>query len=292
MRIYGTIRDSKNRNPVKGVNIKLSIEGTQIASVTSDEQGQYEYESKEEYLGQTLDFTIEKEGFGRNNISYEIDKSEIKSDFLMDEHEITIKGKICDEKDSPLNNVSINFTIGNSTKDLVSGKDGSFSFTIGQQFLDQNIKYETNKEGFKTKNGKLKLTEELQSINLSKETSSGTDKQNWIRIAAVGIVLTAIAIIIFALPVDPPKLSIEPDPIVLEFNPDSGPQLFKISNDGGGTLEWEVKADKDWITVTPANETESGTVIVSIDSTGISPGTYTGHITVISNGGTDTIARE
>jgi hypothetical protein len=32
MRIYGTFRDSKNREPVKQANIKLSIEGTEIAS--------------------------------------------------------------------------------------------------------------------------------------------------------------------------------------------------------------------------------------------------------------------
>ena len=31
MRIYGTFRDSKNREPVKQANIKLSIEGTEIA---------------------------------------------------------------------------------------------------------------------------------------------------------------------------------------------------------------------------------------------------------------------
>ncbi len=51
MRIYGTFRDSKNREPVKQANIKLSIEGTEIASVSSDEQGRYEYTTEEEYIG-------------------------------------------------------------------------------------------------------------------------------------------------------------------------------------------------------------------------------------------------
>jgi hypothetical protein len=58
MRIYGTIRDSKNPEPVKQATIKLSIEGAQIAFVSSDEQGRYEYAVEEEYTGQILDFLI------------------------------------------------------------------------------------------------------------------------------------------------------------------------------------------------------------------------------------------
>ncbi|MBC2697016.1 MAG: hypothetical protein HF976_15220 [ANME-2 cluster archaeon] len=290
-RIFGTIRNSKNRDPVKDASITLSIEGTQIASISSNEQGEYEYTADEDYIGQTLDFVIKKEGFIRKDISHEIDKFEIKSDFLMDEIEIKIKGKICDETDNPLGNASISFSIGGSTIDLVSDKDGSFSFTIGQQFLNQTIGYEANKEGFKIKSGKLKLIEDLRCINLSKPIPEPIpepipDPNRWIKIAAIGITLAAIAIILILIIT--PELSTNPDPIDFDFVPGTGAQTFSIWNDGYRTLEWDVSSDQDWIIVSPDSGTESGTVSVSVNSGGMDLGLHTGIITVESNGGTKT----
>ena len=80
MKIFGTIRNSKNQDPVKGANIRFSIEGTEITSVISNEHGEYEYIAEQDYIGQTLDFTIQKDGFERKDISYEIDKDEIDFD--------------------------------------------------------------------------------------------------------------------------------------------------------------------------------------------------------------------
>jgi len=76
----------------------------QIASITTNEQGEYEYATEEDYLEQTLDFVIQKEGFERKNISYEIDKAEIKSDILIDEIEILsfLKKLIVIAKEKPI----------------------------------------------------------------------------------------------------------------------------------------------------------------------------------------------
>ena len=76
----------------------------QIASITTDEQGEYEYATEEDYLEQTLDIIIQKEGFERKNISYEIDKAEIKSDILIDEIEILsfLKKLIVIAKEKPI----------------------------------------------------------------------------------------------------------------------------------------------------------------------------------------------
>jgi len=287
MRIYGTIRNSKNREPVKQATIKLSIEGTQIAFVSSDEHGRYEYAAEEEYIGQTLDFVIQKEGFIRKDISHEIDESEIKSDILLDEFKIKIQGKICDETNSPLDNATINFRIGNSTINLVSDKDGSFSFTVGQQFLNQTIGYEVSKEGFNIKSGKMKLLENLRCINLSKTITSVPDKSIWIKVVAVGIILTGVAIALFALPNDP-ELSIDPDPINFNFRHDTQAQTFSIWNEGGGTLDWEVRSDQDWIIVSPNSGTNSGTIVVSVNSAGMSPDNHMGSIILTSNVGTKT----
>ena len=167
-RIFGTIRNSVNRDPVQEVSIKLNIEGTQIAAITSNKQGEYEYIAEQDYTGQTLYFTIKKDNYIQKNIVYEIDRPTIKSVILLDETKIKIKGKICDETDSPLDDASISFSIGNSTINLNSDKDGSFSFTIGQQLLNQTIGYEVSRKGFKIKSGKLTLIEDLKCINLIK----------------------------------------------------------------------------------------------------------------------------
>ena len=298
-RIFGTIRNSKKGDPVKDASITFSIEGTQIAAITSDEMGRYEYTAEEDYTGQTLDYVIQKEGFIRQDISHEIDRFEIESDFLMDEIEIKIKGKICDETDSPLDNASVSFSIGGSTIDLNSDKDGSFSFTIGQQFLNQTIGYEASKEGFKIKRGKLTLIEDLKCINLTKDIliDNGSNKINWIKVAAIGITLAGIAIILLLIILvdKPPELSTDPDPMDFDFVPGTSAQTFSIWNDGDGTLEWDVHSDRDWIIVSPdtgivstITGTEFNTVSVSVNSAGMDPGRHTGSITVESNGGIET----
>jgi len=286
-RIFGTIRNSKKRDPVKDASITLSIEGTQIAAITSDEMGGYEYTADEDYTGQTLDFIIKKEGFIKKNISSEIDRLEIKSDILMNEIEIKIKGKIYDETNNPLSNAIINFTIAKSTIDLVSDKEGNFSFNIGKQFLDQSIGYKVSKKGFEEKGGKMKLIEELQDIHLSEDTSPEPDKP-WIKIVVASIVLislSVLAIYIFALP-SAPELSMDPGPVIFHFKPTTEDQTILISNKGHGTLKWEVSSDRDWIVVSPESGTDSGPVTVSVNSDGMSPGSYTGNVIIESNGGT------
>jgi uncharacterized repeat protein (TIGR02543 family) len=62
---------------------------------------------------------------------------------------------------------------------------------------------------------------------------------------------------------------------------------FTISNSGGGTLNWNVSPDANWITVNPASGTNSGTVIVNYDfNIGIT--TRIGSITVSASGATNT----
>jgi hypothetical protein len=283
-RIFGTIRNPINRDPVQEAIIKISIEGTQIATITSSELGEYEYIAEQDYTGQTLDIIIKKDNYIEKNISYEIDGSAIKSDILLDEIKIEIKGKICDEKDSPLDNASISFSIGDSTINLNSDKYGSFSFTIGQQFLNQTIGYEVNREGFKTNNGKLTLIEELKHINLIRNipVDKGSSNKKWIVIAAIGISLAVIAI--FLLSDVSSDLSTDPDSIDFDFTPETGVQNFLILNNGKETMKWVVYSDRDWIKVFPESGIGSNTVSVSVNSDGMDPGKHTGRITVESDG--------
>lgn len=106
------------------------------------------------------------------------------------------------------------------------------------------------------------------------------------------IIIVAVIIIlgIFAyLLVRPPLLSVSPDPPSFNFDNAAGYQTLSISNSGGGTLSWNVKADQPWwIKVYPESGTGSGIVTISINTNDLIPGRYQGTITVASNGGVKT----
>jgi len=57
-------------------------------------------------------------------------------------------------------------------------------------------------------------------------------------------------------------------------------QIFRISNAGGGTLDWVVSKEEAWFSCTPTSGAGDGNVTVSVDPTGLSPGTYTDTITI------------
>jgi hypothetical protein len=59
-----------------------------------------------------------------------------------------------------------------------------------------------------------------------------------------------------------------------------GPKTFFISNRGGGTLNWSVTDDADWLYCTPTSGTDSAVITVLVYISGLSVGTYTGIITV------------
>jgi hypothetical protein len=61
---------------------------------------------------------------------------------------------------------------------------------------------------------------------------------------------------------------------------DTNSQDFSINNSGCGTLNWTVTDDKGWIMCKPINGTNSGVINVSINSSGLAPGTYTGTVCV------------
>ena len=62
---------------------------------------------------------------------------------------------------------------------------------------------------------------------------------------------------------------------------------YGVNNSGGCSLDWTASADADWVSVSPASGTGSGTVMVSISSKADSlvPGTYLSTLTFGGNGG-------
>ena len=74
----------------------------------------------------------------------------------------------------------------------------------------------------------------------------------------------------------------------LDFGSGDTEKTFSITNSGGGTLEWSITDDQDWLSVSPTSgstTTESETVTVTVNRSGQSDGSYSGTITVQPNVG-------
>ncbi|OQX83402.1 hypothetical protein B6D60_10535, partial [candidate division KSB1 bacterium 4484_87] len=88
-----------------------------------------------------------------------------------------------------------------------------------------------------------------------------------------------------------PDLSVSVN--ALDFGSSETSKSFNVSNIGNGTLNWQVASDRSWISVSPnsgSTTTQTDQVTVTVDRSNLGPGTFTGTITVTSNGGTETIA--
>jgi hypothetical protein len=88
VQISGTILNSKNNEPIALAKIRLEVGGKDIGALFfTDEHGNYEFRSDEDYIGQTLKFIIEKDGFEKKAFNTLIDKDHIEKKFLLRETE-------------------------------------------------------------------------------------------------------------------------------------------------------------------------------------------------------------
>ncbi|NIM15972.1 MAG: hypothetical protein GTO45_28560, partial [Candidatus Aminicenantes bacterium] len=60
----------------------------------------------------------------------------------------------------------------------------------------------------------------------------------------------------------------------------TGSQTILINNIGGGTLNWTVSKDANWLTCTPQSGTDRGAVTVTTDPSGLQTGTYNATVTI------------
>ena len=92
---------------------------------------------------------------------------------------------------------------------------------------------------------------------------------------------------------NPLVLSLGPELLVvttyLDYGTEATEQTFMITNDGDGTLEWSILTNDDWIMVTPndgSTTTETDVILVTVDRSGLSTGSYEGEIVISPSSGT------
>ncbi len=69
----------------------------------------------------------------------------------------------------------------------------------------------------------------------------------------------------------------------------TGPQQLWLNPAGNGTINWRVGVDKWWINCSPGSGTNSGVLTVFVNPAGLSPGNYSGAVTITDAGGTKTL---
>ena len=82
------------------------------------------------------------------------------------------------------------------------------------------------------------------------------------------------------------------NPAGLDFGADKVTLPLTISNQGTDTLNWAADSQQNWISLDPASgttTTENAQLVVAVSRGGLAPGTYTGAVSVTSNGGNQEI---
>lgn len=88
VKISGTVLNSKNYEPITLAKIRIEVQDKEIETpFFTDEHGYYEFKSDQDYIGQPLKYTIEKDGFEEKTFSTVIDNAEIRKKFLLRETE-------------------------------------------------------------------------------------------------------------------------------------------------------------------------------------------------------------
>jgi hypothetical protein len=100
----------------------------------------------------------------------------------------------------------------------------------------------------------------------------------------------AVAVQLTVTAVDPdPQIAVDPGSLAFETQEGSnpGPKNFTIQNSGGGTLNWSVGDDRNWLSVGPGSGSATGgsssTAQVSVNAASLGAGTHTGTISVSGN---------
>jgi hypothetical protein len=103
----------------------------------------------------------------------------------------------------------------------------------------------------------------------------------------------AVTLTVTAAPISP---TINVNPLSLFFTDAQGganpaSQILALTNIGGQTLTWTISDNAGWLAVNPSNgstTTETDTLTVSVDTTGVLIGTFNATITITASGATNT----
>jgi len=272
VKISGTVLSSKNYNPIALAKIRLDVQDKETGTILfTDEHGYYEFKSDQDYIGQTLTYTIEKDGFEEKTFSTVIDEAEIRKKFLLRETE-ALKDKFATLKGfvygiiiiGAIITIILASFIGSSPvaeyeKDITVGLNDMYS-------INMTIDKKWDWMPFVNPGWELRSEEQWIQFNKSEGQESGTVQITLLtpdfqfspgkRDVNFSLINTKLDFNEFKFFADDmklnlnieeekkrPKLKIKVEPAFED------PQKFRISikNVGDGVPWWTLRSDKDWI---------------------------------------------
>jgi len=276
VKIFGTVLNSKNYDPIALAKIRLDVKDKEIGTIFfTDEHGYYEFESDQDYIGQALTYTIEKDGFEEKTFSTVIDKAEIHKKFLLRETE-ALKEKFATIKGFIYGIIIIITIIAILTASLIGGtpvpKNYDKNITVGlNDMVSVNMNIDKKWDWMPFVNPNWELQSEEQWIQFDKSEGQKNDTVNITlftpdfqfspgkRNVNFSLIDTKLDFI------ESSALKLIGKPITLHLNiteekkrPELNitvkrtrekPPEFRISikNVGDGVPWWTLRSDKDWI---------------------------------------------
>jgi len=214
-------------------------------------------------------------------------------------------------EEKPLENITGDFEVGVPVYDrpLICCNPKSFSFSAtqgGSTPADKTL--EISNSGIDTIDWTLSDDAEWLGENPTSGSSTGVDDTALVTVSvditgmsdgdySASITITAEGAINdpWTVPVSlhispPPEISFNPESLTfsaVEGGSASADKTLEIWNSGGGTLNWVLSDDAAWLSENPtsgSSTSEHDTVVLSVDTTGMSDGDYSASITITADG--------
>lgn len=282
MKLSGTVLNSRNYEPIALAKIRLDVQDNKMETLFfTDEHGYYEFKSEQDHIGQTVTYTIEKDGFEEKTFSTIIDKAEIHKKFLLRETE-ALKDKFATLKgfgygiiiasvifailiasligSNPVAEYDKNVTVG--LNDLVY-----INMTIDKQwdwmpFVDPSWELKSEEQWIQFNKSKGQKSDTVQITLLTPDFQFSPGNTD-VKFSLINTKLDFI---------DSVKLNFFADVMVLNFTIEEekkkpkldvrvaptfeDPHKFGISikNVGDGAPWWSLRSDKNWIELWDGSE--------------------------------------
>ena len=192
------------------------------------------------------------------------------------------------------------FTVANHSPrtTIVSPETGS-SFTYNQGFVlrgraydredgrlgDAALKWSSNIDGQLGSGRSLYINTSLLTEGNHTITLTATDSNGNSGTAAITVGISSTPV--------PRPVAIGLAPVYMRFVAEKDGnqppfQVLAIRNAGDGTLEWQASDDKTWIFISDNSGTAPSNVSITVDPSGLAPGTYNGTVSVLADAASNT----
>jgi hypothetical protein len=231
MRVCGSIKDAATQRPIPGANVDLAFADMELAKLSCDKAGRFEYREEPQYIGEVLNCHVKKRGYEPKEVYYKIEHEEIHIDIELVPERIELNLNLKDEKRNPLDGVKITLEVDGEQIGIgFSDKNGLVKITLSPDLEEKTIKFKAELGGFEVATGEIQLRKETSHEICIKKVPVPPPPAKWLKIVAMVSAL-AVAVIVAAIVIPPPP----EEPQIVEFK--AAPPV--VTRGESSSLMWE-----------------------------------------------------